>query len=238
MRISLNGTDVQASTNSQSRINKSIEMDSVSKSINNQIANAQKQLQELSENKDMSMEEKMKKRQEIQRQITDLNTQLRQHQMEQRKEQQKPKDRSIDSKKEVSKEKKQTMGLSQSSMKAMICADSALSLAKAQGNVVTKMEGRANVLETEIKLGASRGSNVEAKKEELAEVKQKASAAEDLQMNVLMTAKKELEVGANEKEQTEKTEEKEHDLEEQTDKKEIEASIPKQVRYRHIDVCL
>ena len=141
MRISLNGTNVQASTNSQSRINKSIEMDSVSKSINNQIANAQKQLQELSENKDMSMEEKMKKRQEIQQQITDLNIQLKQHQMEQRKEQQKPKDRSIYSKKEVSKEKKQTMGLSQSSMKAMICADSALSLAKAQGNVVTKMEG-------------------------------------------------------------------------------------------------
>ena len=234
MRISLNGTNVQASTNSQSRINKSIEMDSVSKSINNQIANAQKQLQELSENKDMSMEEKMKKRQEIQQQITDLNTQLRQHQMEQRKEQQKPKDR--DSKKEVAKEKKQTMGLSQSSMKAMISADSALSLAKAQGNVVTKMEGRANVLETEIKLGASRGSNVEAKKEELTEVKQKAIVAEDSQINVLTTAKKELEVGINEKEQTKKTEE--GNLEEQTDKKEIEVSIPKQVRYRHIDVCL
>lgn len=236
MRISLNGTNVQASTNSQSRINKSIEMDSVSKSINNQIANAQKQLQELSENKDMSMEEKMKKRQELQQQITDLNTQLRQHQMEQRKEKQKSKESSMDSKKEISKEKKQTMGLSQSSMKAMISADSALSLAKAQGNVVTKMEGRANVLETEIKLSESRGNNVEAKKEELTEVKQKAIVAEDSQINALTTAKKELEVGINEKEQTEKTEE--GNLEEQTDKKEIEVSIPKQVRYRHIDVCL
>ena len=62
--------------------------DSVSKNIQNQIANAQKQLQELSANKDMSIEEKMKKRQEIQQQITDLNNQLRQHQIEQRKEQQ------------------------------------------------------------------------------------------------------------------------------------------------------
>lgn len=34
--------------------------DSVSKNIQNQIANAQKQLQELSANKDMSIEEKMK----------------------------------------------------------------------------------------------------------------------------------------------------------------------------------
>ena len=235
MRISFNGTNVQASTDSQSRINKPIGMDSVSKSINNQIANAQKQLQELSENKDMSMEEKMKKRQEIQQQISDLNTQLRQHQMEQRKEQQKSKDSSIDSRKEVSKEKKQT-GLSQSSMKAMISADSAVSLAKVQGSIVTKMEGRANVLETEIKLDARRGSNVETKKEELTEVKQKAIVAEDSQINALATTKKELEVGINEKEQTEKTEE--GNLEEQTDKKEIEASIPKQVRYRHIDICL
>ena len=43
--------------------------DSVSKNLQNQIANAQKQLQELSSNKEMSLEEKMKKRQEIQQQI-------------------------------------------------------------------------------------------------------------------------------------------------------------------------
>ena len=59
--------------------------DSVSKNIQNQISNAQKQLQEISANKDMSIEEKMKKRQEIQQQINDLNNQLRQHQIEQRK---------------------------------------------------------------------------------------------------------------------------------------------------------
>ena len=56
--------------------------DSYSKNIQNQIADAQKQLQELSSNKDMTQEEKMTKRQEIQQQISDLNMQLRQHQME------------------------------------------------------------------------------------------------------------------------------------------------------------
>lgn len=53
--------------------------DSYSRNIQNQIANAQKQLQELSSNEDMTLEEKMKKRQEIQQQISDLNLQLRQH---------------------------------------------------------------------------------------------------------------------------------------------------------------
>ena len=62
--------------------------DSYSRNIQNQIANAQKQLQELSSNKDMTLEEKMNKRQEIQQQINDLNVQLRQHQMEQRREKQ------------------------------------------------------------------------------------------------------------------------------------------------------
>ena len=63
-------------------------MDSYSKNIQNQIANAQKQLQELSSNEEMTLEEKMKKRQEIQQQISDLNMQLRQHQIEQRREKQ------------------------------------------------------------------------------------------------------------------------------------------------------
>ncbi len=62
--------------------------DSYSRNIQNQIADAQKQLQELSSNKDMTQEEKMTKRQELQQQISDLNVELRQHQMEQRREKQ------------------------------------------------------------------------------------------------------------------------------------------------------
>ena len=38
--------------------------DSVSKNIQNQISNAQKQMQELGDNKEMTLEEKMKKRPE------------------------------------------------------------------------------------------------------------------------------------------------------------------------------
>ena len=55
--------------------------DSVSKNIQNQIANAQKRLQELSSKDDMPLEEKMKKRQEIQQEINSLNHQLKQHQI-------------------------------------------------------------------------------------------------------------------------------------------------------------
>ena len=186
--------------------------DSVSKNIQNQIANAQKTLQELSANKDMSVEEKMKKRQEIQQQITELNQQLRQHQIEQRKEQQAKKTSMEDMlggiRKTASKSGKQGTGLSQVSMKAMISADSAMAQAKVQGSVANKMDGRAGVLEVEIKLDMARGDDVTKKKEELAEVEQKTITAESAQMNTLADANKELEVAAKVDQQAEKTEDK------------------------------
>ena len=244
--------------------------DSVSKNIQNQIANAQKQLQELSANKDMSIEEKMKKRQEIQQQITDLNNQLRQHQIEQRKEQQAKKSSMDDmlggSKKTAPKAGKQSTGLSQASMKAMISADSAMAQAQVQGSVATKMEGRAGVLESEIKLDSARGDDVEAKKEELAEVEQKAVQAESAQMNTLATANKELEEAAKADQQTEKADDKDKkdavagekedktvagteetenvgaDVKTETVNTDIaepvEVSVPETVAYTHVDVRL
>ena len=201
-------------------MNRQMGTDAVSKNIQNQIANAQKQLQELSSNKDMSMEEKMNKRQEIQQQIADLNNQLRQHQIEMRREQQQSKGTSMDdmlggSNRNASKVGNKSAGLSQASMATIISADSAIACAQQQGGVVTKMEGRAGVLETEIKLDAARGGNVEAKQEELAEVQQKAAQAQSAQMSTLADASKELEAAAKADQQTEKTDGKDK----KTDKK-------------------
>ena len=157
-------------------------MDSYSKNIQNQIANAQKQLQELSSNEEMTLEEKMKKRQEIQQQISDLNMQLRQHQIEQRKEQQ-SKGASMDDmlggNRTAAKSGNKGSGLSQASMQAMISADSSMKQAKVQGSVATQMQGRANVLKAEIKQSGS----TEAKEAELADLEQKAVNATASQMN-------------------------------------------------------
>ncbi len=211
----INGTNTQVGG-----MNMTQATDSYSKSIQNQITNAQKQLQDLSANKDMSIEEKMKKRQEIQQQITDLNNQLRQHQMEQRKEKQQAKKTGMDdmlggSKRTAPKVASQSTGLSQASMKAIVSADSAMAQAQIQGGVATRMEGRAGVLESEIKLDSARGDDVEAKKEELAEVQQKATQAESAQLNTLADANKELEAAAKADQQAEKT-----DKNKKTEKKE------------------
>lgn len=177
--------------------------DPYSKQIKQQIADAQKQLQELFSNQDMTAEEKMKKRQELQKKISDLNMQLKQHQVELRREKQQEKGPTMDdmlgnTKNTVASKNnaKADAGISQANMTAMISADSSMKMAKVQGSVATGMEGKAGVLEAEIKLDASRGEDVSKKQEELADVKKKAEEATSSQLSTLADANKKLEEAA------------------------------------------
>ena len=167
--------------------------DSFSKSIQNQIANAREKLQELSSNEDMSLEEKMKKGQEIQQEITTLNQQLRQHQIEQRKEKQTKgvsMEDMLGGSRKTANSENNGCGLSQASMQAMVSADTSMKQARVQGSVATQMEGRAGVLEAEIKMDRGRGASTEKKEAELADVKKKAQSAEASQISTLADASK------------------------------------------------
>ena len=192
MRINgFSGTNTQTGTMGMTQGN-----DSVSKNIQNQNANAQQKLQDLSSNEEMSLEDKMKKRQEIQQEINNLNQQLRQHQIEQRKEQQSKKSSMDDMVAGTSStSKKNDTGLSQASMQAMISADSSMKQAKVQGSMATQIQGRASVLESEIKQDAGKG-NTEKKEEELAELQAKAQSATAAQMSTLADANKSVEEAA------------------------------------------
>lgn len=178
--------------------------DAYSKGIQNQIANAQKQLQELSSREGLSPEEKIKKRQEIQKQITDLNNQLRQHEIEKRKEKQRAKENSMDemlggtNKDRKGKNAGRHKGLSQAGMEAMISADTAMSQAEVQKSVATDMEGRARILKSEIRQDASRGGGTADKEEALAELEQKATDAKASQIDILERAGKEVNESAKE----------------------------------------
>ncbi len=181
------------SENSNMQAGLSMTTDSVSKNIQNQIANAQKKLQDISSNEDMAIEEKMKKRQEIQQEITALNQQLRQHQIEKRKEQQEsaaPAETLTGGagKTNTARNSEKSSGLSQASMQAMLSADGSMKQAKVQGSIATKMEGRAGILESEIKLDSQRGMVTQKKEEELADMQQKARAATASQVSMLAQA--------------------------------------------------
>ena len=188
--------------------------DPVSKEIQRKITNAQKQLQELSANTELSMEEKSKRRQEIQKEISELNNQLRQHQIEMRREKQlkKEEESSFDDmlggnqKANAAKSNTQTAGLSQASMESMISADTSMKQARVQGSVATEMEGKAGVLQEEIKLDSARGQNTERKQAQLADVEKKASQAIASQISTLAEANKVMADAAKADRTTDKTE--------------------------------
>ncbi len=120
--------------------------DSYTKNIQNQIADAQKQLQELSSNKDMTQEEKMMKRQEIQQQISDLNMQLRQHQMETRMQTQQKKDNGFD---EMLGGSKNTGTVGSEDMGVLISISTTREQIAGMKKVRTDLEGKLRTAETD-----------------------------------------------------------------------------------------
>lgn len=173
-------------------------MDARSRNIQKQIADARKRLQEISSNGELSNEEKMKKRQEIQKEISDLNMQLRQHQMEVKRQKQEERKASADEtfggKQDA--ERQQDGGVSSAGMQAVISADTSMKQAKVQNGVAVKMEGRAGVLEAEIKQDGRSGGNTAAKEAQLEKVKQKAADAETSQMKTLREANRKMKEAA------------------------------------------
>lgn len=89
-------------------------------------------------------------------------------------------------------------------MQAMICADSSMKQAKVQGSMATQIQGRASVLESEIKQDAGKG-NTEKKEEELAELQAKAQSATAAQMSTLADANKSVEEAAKRRTAIQKT---------------------------------
>lgn len=159
--------------------------DAVSRDIQRQIEETKKQIQELSENQKMTPEEKMKKRQELQKRLAELTNQLRQHQVEERRQKQQEKkqgtsmDDLLGNSRKMAKSKggpkAPGAGMSKAGMKALISADTAMKQAGVQGSVAAGLEGRAGVLEAEIKQDGGRGLDVSGKQEELAKAEQRAS---------------------------------------------------------------
>lgn len=174
-------------------VNKQLSTDNVSKNIQSQIANAQKQLQELSSNKDMGIEEKMKKREEIQQQITNLNNQLKQHELEQQKEKHKSNQTNNMLYNSNSYHRSQdSSAFTPSNMISILSANSTIEQTKIQQNVATKMEGKANILKAEIKQDIRNGGNAEAKKEQLAKIEQKTAELKNTSLNTLTNAQEQL----------------------------------------------
>ncbi len=164
--------------------------DPVSRSIQKQIVNLQKQMQGLSENKDMSPEEKMKKRQELQMEISDLQNQLKQHQVDSRREKQLDKQSPVKSSGRLNG-KSDEAGISEATMTAIISADASMDQIRINGAAKSQIEGSVRVMKTEAKLDKA-GKAAEKKLEKAAELEGKTSELETEQMKKISEAVNEI----------------------------------------------
>lgn len=180
-------------------------VDAISKSIENEISDVQRQRQQVSK-EDLSVDEKMKKRQELQQEISRLNNQLRQRQAEARREQNKEKaakERDAEnvktdnekkghvaaSKKDESKEKEaesktvemQDAQKERVKQQTIVSAEVAVSRIGLQNKVVSGIQNDINILKGEIRQDKARGENVDDKKAQLEKQRnrlRRASSAE------------------------------------------------------------
>ena len=201
MRINgMEGTGTQPVSSGAGR-----QEDAYSKSLKNQIENAQKKLQDLASNAEMPPEEKMKKRQELMKEISSLQNQLRQHEIdlrrqaqEQQKQEREERQAESPAGRRQAEQKGGNAGLSGKSMQAFISADSSMKQAEVHGSVRTELKGRAGVLEGEIKQDQIRGLDTSAKEEELANTERRAAEQAGAQTDILAKAGRQLQEAAGE----------------------------------------
>lgn len=190
------------------RANANWQTDSKSKEFQNQIANAQNRLKDLSVDKELGEDEKSKKRQELQQQITDLNNQLRQHQLQmQREMREKKADTEVSDEEKtdgIKEEKEQKPVHVQTARDAILSANSAIQLAQTQGSMSLEMENRVRVLQTEIKQDARYGKDTEQKKKELEKLEKKAVKVKGAKMSYLANASKEMKRAAELQKETDR----------------------------------
>ena len=154
--------------NNGSHVNK---QDPRIKSIQSQIENVRKRLNELSANDNMSVEQKIERRKQLNEQMKELTERLSQVQMEiqqenMRKAEKGKSEQSNDSKNQSNNSGVKNVGLSEN----IISADLSLKQMQEFESFKAGMEGYKNILKNQIKQDIKRGVNTENKEKELSEI--------------------------------------------------------------------
>lgn len=179
----MNITGIKTDSSSAQKVTKAQGEDSVIKSLQSQIAGLQKQLQQLSKDESGDAQALADKRREIQQQIADLNAQIRQRQAEIRQERQTKE--TPQPKEDNANQPKKQDGFSLSNAESLLAASNTLEQSKAVGGVIAKSEGRASILESEIKTDKSRGADTTYKEKELSKVNKGIDNAKETQAKLM-----------------------------------------------------
>lgn len=219
--------------------------DEVSRGLEQQIQQKQKQMAELKQDETMSAEQKMKRRQELQKEISELQMQMRQHELEVRQRERQERNAARQEKDNLATENGQTgsgkrtqggadMAISNVMTKSMLSAGSTMKMAKVQQGTKKQLQGKANVLKAEIKQG---GGNEEKKQKEADALEGRATKLEDQQMSSLSDLNEQIRKDAREDQkvtQEEKAAEKKR-AEKAAEKKKAKEAAQKEAEEKRIE---
>lgn len=159
--------------------------DSQTQSIQKQIREVQEQLKSLGQNKEMSVEEKAAKRKELEEQLAELNKQLAERQLAKKQEDRKKNQSAQAANENPARSKTTSGGMGTAAMQSIIGAGNSMKQVAISNGAKSQLEGKASVLETEIKIDQSQGGSTERKEAELAEVEaQINTVSNDIMSNI------------------------------------------------------
>lgn len=192
--MKINGTQANQAQTIRQKVQSD---DPVIKNAQSQIEELQKRIQALAKNEDMDADTKREKRQEMQQQISELHATIRQRQMELRsKKQQESMEKAAAAKAknetDAVKEAKQAGAFTTRGLNAVLSAENAMEISKAQGGLAAKLEGTANELKTEIAEDRKKGVDTRYKDKELSKITRGAETAKSEQIGALGKAVNEL----------------------------------------------
>ncbi len=147
-------------------------------SLQRQIEEKKKQLQEIGKDDRLSPEQIQKRRQSIEQEIAELEAQKNQAEIAaKQKERESAEARQAKNSEDTINRNKDgdTSKISSRGMKALITASQAMEMADVKNGVKTSLEDDAGILESEIKLDQARGVDTTKKEEKLSEINAKAS---------------------------------------------------------------
>ena len=149
--------------------------DAETKRLQSQIEEVWRQIQNVTADENMTIEQKQKKKQELEEKMADLQDQLQQHLSEQRQEQQEERIKTAEQK-----------PYDETGMQSVISSEATLKYAEIQEAAADRMENRAVVLKSEMELDAGRNRGpIKSKEKELMKAEQGAENARSSQMQIL-----------------------------------------------------
>lgn len=165
--MKIDGNSTQKKVEAQKSTPYQAKSDNVIANLQKQIEMVQKQLDGVMSNKNLGPKEQLEKQKQLQAELQDLIQQVAQRQIEIQKEQTEKVKEAAESQQTQVVQDQYTKGVEEMNF---VNLASSLKEVKIHSTIRTEMKGKSKILESEIKLDASRGVDTTAKQEDLRKI--------------------------------------------------------------------